>query len=164
MELSSLAGSFTLMSEDFIGQAAPAHYYNGFGCTGANQSPHLRWVNPPKGTQSFAVTMYDPDAPTGSGFWHWLVFNLPSTAQELEANATTGMPAGAVQSKNDYGIYGYGGPCPPTGHGPHAYVVTVWALDVPSLDLSADTQPAVVGFNLHAHVIQKASIVVYGQR
>lgn len=112
--------------------------------------------------------MYDKDAPTGSGWWHWLAFNIPASTTELLSNAGNPdkplMPKEAIQSRTDYGTYGYGGPCPPEGHGPHQYVVTVYALSVDKLELGKDISPAIVGYNLNANAIQKASIVFYGER
>lgn len=143
------------------GARIPAeHVFNGFGCSGTNVSPALAWTNPPAGTRSFAVTMYDPDAPTGSGWWHWTVFNVPATATALPAGAggTGGaLPAGAVQGRTDFGAAGYGGPCPPPGT-PHRYVFTVFALKVPSLDLDAQASGAMVGFYLNANAIGKATL------
>jgi Raf kinase inhibitor-like YbhB/YbcL family protein len=133
---------------------------NVFGCTGKNMSPALNWTGAPKETKSFAVTVYDPDAPTGSGFWHWQIYNLPPTATSLPKNAGDPKgnlaPAGSVQGKNDFGVPGYGGPCPPKGSKPHHYHFTVYALDIDKLPLP-DPAPsaAVVGFMLHAHAIGK---------
>ena len=119
----TMGPTFTLSSSDLGGQATEDQVFNGFGCTGRNLSPALSWVHPPAGTKSFAVTLFDPDAPTGSGWWHWLVFDLPADVRGLPTGAGTlgmpGLPIGAVQSRTDYGIQGYGGPCPPPGHGLH---------------------------------------------
>jgi len=160
--------SFTLLSNDIGGQATVTEEFNGFGCTGKNQSPHLMWKNVPEGTKSFAVTMYDPDAPTGSGFWHWVIFDISKEVTELATNAgnikLNLTPKGAVQSVTDYGIKGYGGPCPPVGHGIHQYVITVYALRTDKLGLNEDTNPAIVGFNLWNKTIEKASLVFYYKR
>lgn len=162
------AQTFTLKSADVSGQASLKEVFNGFGCTGENISPQLSWEHAPEGTQSFAITMYDPDAPTGSGWWHWLVFDLPKTTTSVSSNAGNPemslLPAGAIQSTTDYGTAGYGGPCPPEGHGLHEYMITVYALKVPSLGLDATASPALVGYYLNANVIEKASIVFYYQR
>ncbi len=134
----------------------------GFGCEGGNKSPHLRWSGAPAGTRSFAVTCFDPDAPTGSGFWHWVVVNIPATVSELAEGAGSKggqMPAGALQIRTDYGAPGYGGPCPPAGDHPHRYLFTVFAVQVEKLDVSADTSAAVVGFNLHFNTLEKAKIM-----
>ncbi len=160
--------TFTLSSKDVGGQATKTHEFNGFGCSGENQSPQLSWKNAPEGTRSFAITMYDPNAPTGSGFWHWVVFDIPSTVNELVTNAGNVAlnlaPQGAIQSITDYGIKGFGGPCPPEGHGLHQYIITVHALKTDSLGLDDTINPAVVGFNLWNQTLAKASIVAYYKR
>ena len=166
--LSNAQGTFTLTSSDISGQAENKHVFNAMGCTGENRSPQLAWANAPEGTRSFAITMYDKDAPTGSGLWHWVVFDIPANVSELPAAAGDVslelMPGGVVQSQNDLGGYGYVGPCPPEGDQPHLYIVTVYALKVPSLSMDKNTSPALVGFNLNFNTIQKASIVFYYQR
>lgn len=158
--------TFTLKSNEIGGQATQHQFFNSFGCHGDNQSPELSWENPPVGTQAYAITMYDKDAPTGSGFWHWVVFNIPSEVHELKSGAGDPsknlMPAGAIQSLTDYGKPGYGGPCPPPGN-PHEYLITVYALKA-KLNLDQNTSAAVVGFNLYFNTIAKASIVMYGQQ
>ena len=164
----SAQGNFTLKSKQLGGQAVKAQVYNGFGCTGNNLSPQLYWADAPTGTKSFAITMYDPDAPTGSGWWHWVVFNLPASCKELPQGAGNAlkqlMPLGTVQSLNDFGSYGYGGPCPPENDGIHEYIITIYALDVDKLELEKNSNPAMVGFNIHAHTLEKASLVFYYQR
>ncbi len=134
----------------------------GFGCAGGNQSPQLAWSDVPEGTKSFAVTCYDPDAPTGSGFWHWVVVNIPADVRELPLDAGrpdgSKVPAGALQTRTDFPIPGYGGPCSPPGHGPHRYHFTVFAVGVDKLPVTADTSAAVVGFNLHFNTLAKATI------
>lgn len=159
------AQTFTLRSGDVGGQATMKQVFNGFGCSGENISPQLAWENAPEGTKSFAVTMYDPDAPTGSGWWHWLVFDIPATATGLAANAgdvKAGLaPEGSIQGVTDFGQAGYGGPCPPPGHGFHTYIITVYALSVDKLGLDEKASPAMVGYNLNANAIRKASIVMY---
>ena len=159
--------TFTLTSKDLGGEASKIQEFNGFGCSGENQSPELSWKNAPEGTKSFAITMYDPDAPTGSGFWHWIVFDIPANVTELLTNAGTKnnlIPKGAIQSITDYGIKGFGGPCPPVGHGFHQYIITVYALKTDKLGTDANTNPAVVGFNLWNQTLAKASIVAYYKR
>ena len=159
------AGNFTLKSPDLSGQLSIEQVYSGFGCSGKNISPKLEWSSAPKGTKSFAVTVYDPDAPTGSGWWHWIVFNIPASVHALPRGAgdPSGrlLPKGAVQSRTDFGGVGYGGACPPVGDRPHRYIFTVYALDVPKLPLDADTPPALVGFMLEKHAIAKASLISY---
>ena len=136
---------------------------NGFGCSGKNISPALNWSGAPKGTKSFAVSVYDPDAPTGSGFWHWSVFNIPADATSLPKNAgdpKAGLaPAGAVQVHNDSGSQGYFGPCPPEGDKPHHYRFQIFALDVDKLDAGENASPAVVGSNLQHHILAKATLI-----
>ncbi len=160
--------TFTLSSETLGGQATLKEVFNGFGCTGENVSPQLSWDNAPEGTKSFAITMHDPDAPTGSGWWHWVMFDIPSETNELVANAgnvsTKLAPANAIQSITDFGAVGYGGPCPPEGHGIHQYVITVHALKVEKLGLDEKTNPATVGFYIWNNTIAKSSIVTYYQR
>lgn len=140
----------------------------GFGCAGGNQSPHLAWSDAPAGTKSFAVTCYDPDAPTGSGFWHWLVVNIPADVTELALDAdqpkAPNLPAGALQTRTDFGAPGYGGPCPPPGDHPHRYFFTMFAVGVDALPVKADTSAAVVGFKLHFNTLAKAAIVVLFKR
>lgn len=164
------AAAFELHSPDFIPAApiAAKHLFNGFGCTGDNVSPALSWKDPPAGTKSYAVTIYDPDAPTGSGWWHWVLFNLPAGTSGLPAGAgdatKPGLPKGAVQGRTDFGTTGYGGPCPPQGDKPHRYIVTVHALKVDSLALPADASAAMVGFNLNAASLGKATLTAqYGR-
>ena len=160
------AQTFTLKSTDIGGQATMRQFANTFGCHGENVSPALQWENAPAGTQSFAVTMYDKDAPTGSGFWHWLIFNIPVDSKGLKSDAGNPgknlAPAGSIQSNSDFGVPGYGGPCPPPG-APHEYIITVYALKT-KLNLDQHATPAIVGFYLNNNVIQKASIVMYGQQ
>jgi len=169
LSISSLnAQTFTLKSKDIGGQATDKQVYNGFGCTGENLSPELYWENVPVGTKSFAITMYDPDAPTGSGFWHWVTFDIPAGTTELKTgagNIAKGlMPAGAIQSNTDFGQPGYGGPCPPPGHGFHEYRITIYALKVDKLGLDKNATPAFVGFNLFSNTIEKATLVMYYKR
>jgi len=130
---------------------------NVFGCKGGNVSPSLKWTGAPSDTKSFAINLYDPDAPTGSGFWHWVVFNIPASVTSLPKDAgdvkKSLMPAGVIQSRQDYGFDGYGGMCPPQGDKPHHYTLTVYAVDEDKLQFAKDDQvsPAVVGFELHFH-------------
>lgn len=171
MLISSIAftqNTFTLSSNHLEGQSTKIQEFNGFGCSGDNISPQLLWKNAPKGTKSFAITMYDPDAPTGSGFWHWVVFDIPSNISELKSGAGNTdknlIPNGTIQSITNYGIKGYGGPCPPISHGFHQYIITVYALKTNKLGLDENTNPAVVGFYLWNNTIEKASIVAYYKR
>ena len=133
---------------------------NVFGCKGGNVSPSLKWSGEPAGTKSFAISIYDPDAPTGSGFWHWVAFDIPASVHELAKGASAGgMPAGAIQSHNDTGSAGYTGPCPPPGDKPHRYFITVFAVDAEHLGADGNATPAVVGFMLHFHTVAKGRIV-----
>jgi len=165
---SAYADGFTLKSADLGGQLTETQVFSGFGCSGANVSPALDWTNAPGPTKSFAVTMYDPDAPTGSGWWHWLIFNLPADTSGLKSNAGDPAknlaPEGSIQSVTDFGAKGFGGACPPEGAKPHTYIFTVFALDVDKLDLDENTTPALVGFMLNQHVLAKASLVAYYNR
>ena len=150
------------------GRMADAQVFNGFGCTGTNISPMLTWSGAPAGTKSFAVTAYDPDAPTGSGWWHWVIFNIPADTSELKENAgnpSAGLaPEGAVQSRTDFGKPGYGGACPPAGDKPHRYIFTLFALDTPKIELGIDTPAAMVGFFLNQHTLAKTTITVLYNR
>jgi hypothetical protein len=143
--------TFTLEATDLTnGSFSTAQTFHGFGCTGDNASPALRWSNPPAGTKSFVLTMFDPDAPTGSGFWHWTVFDMPAGTTSLAAKAATTsggtLPAGAIEGYTDFGRPGYGGPCPPEGDAPHRYVFKLSALSVDHLGLTATAPGALVTF------------------
>lgn len=128
-----------------------AEVANIFGCTGGNQAPRLQWTGAPAGTKSFVVTMFDPDAPSGSGFWHWLTWDIPATAKGLDA---AHLPPGAVAGTNDAGLTGYLGPCPPVGDRVHHYQLTVYALDIPSLvGLGSETRGAVLGFSMRLDIL-----------
>ena len=152
------------------GTIANEQVFKGFGCTGNNVSPSLSWSGAPSSTKSFALSIYDPDAPTGSGWWHWVVYNIPANVTSLPKGAgdvkAKGMPAGAIQSRTDFGADGYGGPCPPTGDKPHHYQITVFAVDVDKLPDAKDdnASAALVGFDLHFHTLAKASLTAtYGR-
>ncbi|GAA3227118.1 YbhB/YbcL family Raf kinase inhibitor-like protein [Pseudonocardia petroleophila] len=157
--------TFTVTSTDVEdGKTLPAPHTSGaFGVPdGEDRSPQLSWSGFPEGTKSFAVTVYDPDAPTASGFWHWAAFNIPASVTSLDADAGAqggaNLPSGAVQLKNDGGFAGYIGAAPPAGHGPHRYFVVVHAVDVESLEVPADATPAFLGFNLFSHTLGRATI------
>jgi Raf kinase inhibitor-like YbhB/YbcL family protein len=161
---SAYAGSITLSSDD-IAQGefmAKTHEFNGFGCSGGDLSPHLKWSNAPKGTKSFAITAYDPDAPTGSGWWHWQVVNIPKNVTEIAAGAGSVnkdvAPQGSMQINNDYGSRGFGGACPPAGHGVHHYRFTIHALSVEILDLPEDASGALAGYMINANTIESNTI------
>ncbi len=162
------AQQFTLKSDDLAGQLTETQVFSGFGCSGKNISPALKWTHAPANTKSFAVTVYDPDAPTGSGWWHWVMFNIPANVTELKADAgrieSKLAPAGSIQSITDFGKLGFGGACPPQGDKPHRYIFTVYALSTPKLDLDEKASPAMVGYMLNANLIAKASLISYYQR
>lgn len=162
--------AFTLTSPDIAADSTidRKFEFNGFGCSGENRSPALKWSGAPAGTKSYAVTLYDPDAPTGSGFWHWFVVNLPGNVSELASNAGAvggaNLPRGAKHVRIDYGIAGFGGPCPPEGDPPHRYIFTVHALKVEHLDVPDDATAAVAGFMVNANSLGKASFTAkYGR-
>ena len=133
------------------------------GAGGEDRSPQLSWSGFPEGTRSFAVTVFDPDAPTHSGFWHWVVADIPVSVTELPSGAGdqqgSGLPEGAVQLRNDAGFPGFVGAAPPAGHGVHRYFVTVHAVDVERLDVPPDASPAFLGFNLFSHTLARAVLV-----
>lgn len=165
------AAAFTLSSPDIKpgGRISEAQVFNGFGCSGGNISPALTWKNPPAGTKSYALLVHDPDAPTGgSGWWHWLVINLPASATGLAAGAGkadgSGLPAGASQINTDFGGPGWGGPCPPTGDKPHRYHFTLYALKTDKLELPAGATAALAGYMVNAHSLGKARFTgLYGR-
>lgn len=153
---------------DYLGKEHVLSTEYGFGCDGGNRSPHLAWDGAPAGTKSFAVTCFDPDAPTGSGFWHWVVVNIPPsvTVLPLDAGNPAGgkLPAGALQVRTDFGKPGYGGPCPPAGDHPHRYLFTVHAVSMDTLPVSADTSAAVVGFYLNFNTLAKVVLMALYRR
>jgi len=166
---SGSSASFTLSSPDIANdqKIAEAHVYNSFGCHGQNSSPALSWRNAPAGTRSFALMVHDPDAPTGSGWWHWVVYDIPANVTSLAAGAGDPkkhlLPAGVVQGRTDFGTPGYGGPCPPPGK-PHHYYFRLYALKVPKLEVPADAMPALIAFNVHANSLGEAQIMsLYGR-
>ncbi len=157
--------SFTLRSDDVSHDETlpPAQRSGIFGAGGEDVSPHLAWSGFPAQTRSFAVTVYDPDAPTASGFWHWAVAGIPAEVTELQTDAGTDggtkLPAGAVQLANDAGLRRYLGAAPPAGHGVHQYYIAVHAVDVASLNLPDGATPAFLGFNLYSHSLGRAILV-----
>jgi Raf kinase inhibitor-like YbhB/YbcL family protein len=160
--------ALAVTSDDLVdgGRLPLAHVYDQGGLGGGNLSPQLGWSGAPEGTRGYVVTCLDPDAPTGSGFWHWSVVDLPASLSELPTGAGSGkggLPPAAVQMRNDYGGVGYGGAAPPPGDGDHRYVFGVHAVDVESLNLGPDTPPAAVGFHLFLHTLARGLLVVsYG--
>jgi Raf kinase inhibitor-like YbhB/YbcL family protein len=155
--------SNTFKDGDYLGTDHVVSAEYGFGCAGGNISPHLQWDGAPADVKSFAVTCYDPDAPTGSGFWHWVIVNIPADVNELPlgaGNPASGtLPAGAMDIRNDAGTPGYVGPCPPEGDHPHRYVFTIFAVSTETLPVTADTTAAVMGYNLHFTTLEKASLM-----
>ncbi|MBO0811956.1 MAG: YbhB/YbcL family Raf kinase inhibitor-like protein [Microlunatus sp.] len=154
--------SFTLTSTDFTdGAEMPKPNVSGiFGAGGEDISPQLSWTGFPAQTRSFVVTMYDPDAPTGSGFWHWAVVDIPASVTSLPSGAGdengSGLPEGAFQLTNDGGLKRYLGAAPPEGHGKHRYFTAVHAVDVESLGIPPESTNAFLGFNLHSHTLARA--------
>ena len=161
---SVLANDFTLSSDDITSgkMMKKAQEFNGFGCFGSDLSPHLKWSNSPKGTKSFAITAYDPDAPTGSGWWHWQVINIPTTVSQIPTGAGSAknkaMPTGSLQIENDYGSASFGGACPPAGHGVHRYRFKVHALSVESIELPTNASGALTGYMINANTIESSMI------
>lgn len=161
---------FVLRSPNFAEQDTlpREHVHHAMGAGGQNVSPELTWSGAPAGTKSFALTMYDPDAPTGSGWWHWVVYDIPASANGLPkgAGAAAGsqLPQGARQGRTDFGSKEYGGAAPPPGHGPHRYVFTLYALNVDKLDVPDDASAAYVGFMIHFAKIGEAKLTAKYER
>ena len=155
---------FTLVSPDFEeGDTLPQWARSGIqGAGGEDRSPTLHWEGAPSGTKSFVLTVFDPDAPTGSGFWHWAVYNIPAKVTSLSQDAGNPeaglLPAGAITLRNDAGLARFLGAAPPSGHGEHRYVFTVSALDVERLELDADSMPPTLGFMMRTHVVARAQL------
>ncbi len=163
------AHGFTLTSDDLGIQLSQAQVYSGFGCTGSNISPVLKWTKAPANTKSFVVTVYDPDAPTGHGWWHWIIFNIPGDTTGLKADAGNPSkklaPPGSVQSMTDFGKPGFGGACPPRGDKPHRYIFTVYALSMPKLEFDETASPATIESALNRNILGKASLTShYGRK
>lgn len=164
----SLSQTFTLKSADLGGQFTNEFVAGNFGCSGNNQSPQLSWSNAPAGTKSFAITIYDADAPTGSGFWHWVIVDIPLSRSELKRGAgdpkDSLAPLGSLQTINDTGAPGYQGPCPGEGEAPHRYLITVYALKTEKLGTAVYSPAALSGYLLNKAALAKASLVVYCKR
>lgn len=158
-----LAETFQLSSTDISNgkHLSVAQEFQGFGCDGGNISPQLSWSGAPKGTEAFAIFAYDPDAPTGSGWWHWQLVNIPKNVSSLAAGAGDSaqekVPAGSLSIKNDYGTIGFGGACPPQGHGNHRYQFTVFALSK-KLDLPRNASAALTGYMVRANSLASSTI------
>lgn len=163
------ASELTLTSSDIAaGQLMTStQVYAGFGCTGENMSPHLSWSGAPEGTASFALLVFDPDAPTGSGWWHWQLINIPSDVTTLAANSgnTDGSttPDGSLQMRNDFGEHGFGGACPPEGHGAHRYQFTIYALST-VLDVPKTASAALVGYMVNANALASSTLEALYER
>ena len=144
------------------------HVFNGFGCEGKNISPEIAWKNAPKNTKSFALIVYDPDAPTGSGWWHWVLVNIPKNYSEIPANFGSKNSFDLIgqikQVRNDFGIHNFGGPCPPKGHKKHRYIFTLHALKVEKLDLDKNATAALAGFMINANTIKKTKFEAFYKR
>ncbi len=168
ISFSQTASAFTVRTSLADNKDIEQYAFQGFGCTGQNKSPMISWQDAPKDTKSFAVTVYDPDAPTGSGWWHWTLFNIPASVNKIEENASNNkdlLPKGAVEGLTDFGKSSYGGMCPPKGDKPHRYIVTVYALKVSNFDLNSQASGAMVGYNIGQNSIASASITVkYGRK
>jgi len=160
---SALAGSLALSSTDIANAKfmAKAQEFQGFGCSGGNQSPQLSWSGAPAGTAAFAIMVHDPDAPTGSGWWHWQLVNIPKDVTSIAAGAVA--PAGSQQMNNDYGVKGFGGACPPPKHGVHRYQFTVHALSQ-KLELPENASGALTGYMVKAHSLASSTIEALYQR
>ncbi|QJQ11553.1 YbhB/YbcL family Raf kinase inhibitor-like protein [Pseudomonas putida] len=161
------AADFTVVSNSSVNGSFPqAQFANAMGCTGDNLSPHIAWQGAPQGTKSFVVTVYDPDAPTGSGWWHWVVANIPASVTELKEGVGSeggAMPQGVVVVRGDSGIPSYAGICPPAGQA-HNYVITVHALKVEKINLPPFVTPAMLGFMTLEAGLGKTTITVKGGR
>jgi len=160
--------TFTLKSNDLSGQFTSKNIANTFGCNGENRSPQLYWADAPPETKSYAITMYDQDAPTGSGWWHWVVLDIPAEVSKIAQGAgnlqSSSLPKGAILGLTDFGTKGYGGPCPPPNDKPHAYVITVYALKIPHLGIDKNATPALAGFLINQNLLAKASLIIYSKR
>ncbi|HUJ26919.1 MAG TPA: YbhB/YbcL family Raf kinase inhibitor-like protein [Myxococcales bacterium] len=150
------AAKFTLSSTSFKnGGTIPDKYvFNSFGCSGGNTSPELSWKGAPEGTKSFVLMVHDPDAPTGSGWWHWVVYNIPADTKEIPE----GGPVPGVEGNTDFGKPGWGGPCPPPGSGKHHYHFTLFALKTDKIDVPQGASAAMVGFMAHGNMLGKAKL------
>lgn len=161
------SAAFRLYSKDWANdkKITQNQVFNGFGCHGQNLSPQLSWSGEPKETKSFALTIYDPDAPTGSGWWHWVVVNIPASIHALQegASSLSQLPSQSLEIRNDYGTKQFGGVCPPVGQR-HRYMVTLWALKVETLDMKPDSSAAMAGFMIMQNSLAKAELVPYFER
>jgi Raf kinase inhibitor-like YbhB/YbcL family protein len=172
LSFSATADPFVLTSPTVIAgeRLPPEHVITGFGCAGRNLSPALEWRNPPAGTKSFAVTMFDPDAPTGSGWWHWVVLNIPAETTGLAQAAGDAdgrarlLPYGALQTRTDFGAPGFGGACPPVGDKPHRYIFAVHALGTAKIELPPDASAAMASYLIRTNEIGRAVLTALHDR
>ncbi|TVS08865.1 MAG: YbhB/YbcL family Raf kinase inhibitor-like protein [Gammaproteobacteria bacterium] len=161
---------FQLSSPEFEdgGMLTERHVFAGFGCSGDNQSPALAWSDPPEGTESFALLVHDPDAPIASGWWHWVLIDIPADTRALTANAgdpAAGLaPEGSRQIVTDFGVPGWGGPCPPEGREPHRYNFTLVALDTAQLEIPEGASTALVAFMVEGAKLGEARLTGLYQR
>jgi len=166
----SHAKAFKVKSSEikYGGMIKETHVFDGFGCSGKNISPQISWKNAPKDTKSFAITVYDPDAPTGSGWWHWFLVNIPSSYEEIPSNFGAqnkfSLDEGILQVRNDFGQYKFGGPCPPKADKRHRYIFTIHALKVEKLDLDKNATAALAGFMINQNSIAKTSFMAFYDR
>ena len=161
MALKLLSNSFT--DGAYLADRHTLSESYGFGCAGGNVSPEMHWKGLPDGTKSMVLTCYDPDAPTGSGFWHWVMTNIPSDATSI-SEGSGNLPSDALETRTDFGVPGYSGPCPPEGDHPHRYIFTLFCLSVDALPIEADTSAAVVGFLANMNVIEKTTLIAFSKR
>jgi hypothetical protein len=166
----SNAKTFQIKSNDIkFGEViSQKHVFNGFGCDGKNISPQISWNKLPKGTKSLALSVYDPDAPTGSGWWHWILVNIPVDYTEIPKNFGAKnnfeLDGKILQIRNDFGQFAFGGPCPPKGDKKHRYVFTIHALKTSNLNLKDSDTAALAGFMINANEIAKASFIGFYKR
>ncbi|TWX66659.1 YbhB/YbcL family Raf kinase inhibitor-like protein [Colwellia sp. C1TZA3] len=169
VSVAAFSAPLTLSSQD-IAQGefmSKTHEFRGYSCSGGDLSPHLKWSDAPKGTKSFAITAYDPDTASGSGWWHWQVINIPVTVLEIPtgvANKKNSIPKGSTQIENDFSIAGFSGACPPKGDGLHHYRFTIHALSVDKIDLPENTSGALAGYMINLHTIESSTIEALYQR
>ncbi len=160
------SAQFTLSSSDInpSSKLSERHVLNGFGCTGSNESPQISWEGAPKGTKSFALTAYDPDAPTGSGWWHWVVYDVSNDLKSIPRGAGSQEQTESFKfGRNDFGQYSYGGACPPEGQ-EHRYQFTVYALDIEKLPIDKNVTAAMIGYFIKSHTLAEARIEVLYKR
>jgi len=166
----AFADDFKLFSSDISSgeMMSKTQEFAGFGCNGGNLSPHLRWSGAPKGTKSFAITAYDPDAPTGSGWWHWQIVNIPASISQILSGAgdisKKTAPIKSMQIENDFGSQGFGGACPPVGDKPHRYQFTIYALSVENLDVAVNASGALVGYMIKSNSLASSTIEAIYER